>query len=70
MLTKIEQLWPNLSILTNFVKFDKISQLSLDFTMVWFLQKKTLQFGQLVQFISDVKIQDLKVSLELKIQYV
>ena len=40
MLTKIEQLWPNLSILTNFVKFDKISQLSLDFTMVWFLQKK------------------------------
>ena len=32
--------------------------------------KKTLQFGQLVQFISDVKIQDLKVSLELKIQYI
>ena len=28
------------------------------------------QFGQLVQLFSDVKIQDLKVSLELKIKYV
>ena len=28
------------------------------------------QFGQLEQFFSDVKIQDLKISLELKVLYI
>ena len=39
----------------------------------WILSKlppPSPQFGQLVQLFSDVKIQDFKVSLELRILYV
>ena len=39
--------------------------------MEGYLKKKPFsQFGQLLQLVSDVEIQDLKVTLELKILYI
>ena len=38
--------------------------------LFYFVQITSPQIGQLVQLFSDVKIQDLKVSLELKILFI